>query len=287
MSQHYLHEVEPPVAPLARPVVAFMTDFGLVDGYVGVMKGVVLGIAPGVQLLDITHSIAPQDIFTGAWVLGTSYRYFPKGTVFVCVVDPGVGSARRPVVLHAGNWFFVGPDNGLFGYVLAEEVLHEVVALSNPVYHLPQVSSTFHGRDVFSPVAAHLALGVSLTTVGTAIDPSSLESLPIARATRQGERVTASIVHVDQFGNLITNIPLALVPELFNSSTIQLTFTTSNVIITERSRFFAGASGNERAKLPFIYGDSSGYVAVAVCNDNAARILGIDRGTDCVLLIMK
>src|SRR5690348_10726474 len=129
-------------------VIAFLTDFGLRDGYVGVLKGVVLGIAPQAQLIDITHDIPPQDIAAAAWVLGTSFRYFPPGTVYTCVVDPGVGSARRPIAVRAGDWFFVGPDNGLLSYVAQEQPIYEAVVLSNPAYHLPQVSATFQGRDL-------------------------------------------------------------------------------------------------------------------------------------------
>src|SRR5579859_5824492 len=140
------------VSSQSQPVVALLTDFGLRDGYVGIMKGVITAITSGVHIIDITHDIVPQQIASGAWTLATSYRYFPRQTVFVCVVDPGVGSSRQAIALHAGDWFFVGPDNGLFSYVLAEQPAHAAVLLSNPAYHLQQVSSTFHGRDIFSPV---------------------------------------------------------------------------------------------------------------------------------------
>src|SRR5947209_15114493 len=127
-------------SPISRPVIALMTDFGLGDGDVGVMKGVIAGITPEVHIIDITHDIAPQNIPSGAWILASAYRYFPAGTAFVCVVDPGVGSVRAAIALHAGDWFFVGPDNGLFSYVLSEQPVHGAVTLSNPSYHLSQVS---------------------------------------------------------------------------------------------------------------------------------------------------
>ncbi|HLX56576.1 MAG TPA: SAM-dependent chlorinase/fluorinase, partial [Ktedonobacteraceae bacterium] len=132
-----------------HPVIALMTDFGVGDGDVGVMKGVIAGIAPDAHIIDITHSVPPQQIASGAWILAAAYRYFPANTVFVCVVDPGVGSTRGAIALHAGEWFFVGPDNGLFSYVLAEQPAHAAALLSNPAYHLQQVSATFHGRDIF------------------------------------------------------------------------------------------------------------------------------------------
>lgn len=288
MSQDYAKGISEQSDQLpARPVVAWLTDFGLVDGYVGVMKGVALNIAPAIQLVDITHEIGPQNVITGAWVLATSYRYFPQGTIFVCVVDPGVGSVRRAIAIHAGDWFFVGPDNGLFSYVLNEQAIHAAVLLSNPAYHLPQVSSTFHGRDVFSPVAAHIARGVPLAAMGATIDPTTLVRLNLEPPRRQGEHIFAHIVHIDHFGNLITNVPLTLTPDLFSSSAVELTFPPHTIKLTGRSRFFAGEAGDEQNALPFIYGDSAGYVAVAVRNGSAARLLRIDQGASCVLRIME
>jgi S-adenosylmethionine hydrolase len=261
-----------------RPVVALLTDFGMADGYVGVMKGVIAGIIPNVQLIDITHEVPPQRIATGARILANSYRYFPAQTVFICVVDPGVGSSRGAIALHAGEWFFVGPDNGLFSAILAEETIHSVVELSNPAYHLPAVSSTFHGRDVFAPGAAHLAAtgGAILTQLGPARDPSSLAQLSTMQVTRQGSRIAGQIVHVDAFGNLITNIPLHMVPELFSAAQVQITFPEQGVSVNKRRQFFA--EGAEPAQ-PFIYGDSSQYIAIAVYNGNAARTLGVGYGT--------
>src|SRR5579863_5685528 len=158
------------------PVVALMTDFGTGEGDIGVMKGVIAGITPNAHIIDITHDIAPQRIASGAWVLASGYRYFPANTVFVCVVDPGVGSTRGAIALHAGEWFFVGPDNGLFSYVLAEQPAHAAALLSNPAYHLQQVSATFHGRDIFAPAGAYLARGAAaiLLDLGIAIDPAAL-----------------------------------------------------------------------------------------------------------------
>src|SRR5438552_4024282 len=222
-----------------RPIIAFMTDFGLGDGDVGVLKGVVLGIVPDAHTIDITHDVAPQHVASGAWILAASYRYFPPGTVYVCVVDPGVGSTRRPIAVHAGDWFFVGPDNGLFGYVLAEQPVHQAVVLSNLAYQLPQVSSTFHGRDIFAPAAAHLARGVPLTQLGPAIDPATLQRLNDGLPKREGSHILAHILHVDHFGNLITSIPLSMVPHLFSSPQVELRFPDQGVTITERRRFFS------------------------------------------------
>src|ERR1041384_880351 len=161
-------------------VIALLTDFGTGDGDVGVMKGLMLTIAPGAQLIDITHNVAPQHIHSGAWILAASYRDFPRGTVFTCVVDPGVGSQRRPIAVQAGDWFFVGPDNGLFSFVLAEQSVYGVVELSNATCHLPKVSTTFHGRDTFAPVAAHIARGIPLAEIGPRVDPETLKRIDLA-----------------------------------------------------------------------------------------------------------
>ena len=263
-----------------RPVIALLTDFGLKDSFVGVLKGVMLGIAPDAQLIDITHAIAPQHVASGAWTLAISYRYFPSGTVFACIVDPGVGSSRRPIALHAGDWYFVGPDNGLFSTILREQPVHEVVALANPAYQLPQVSTTFHGRDIFAPAAAHLAMGLALSELGPRLDPATLQTLPENDATRSASTVQGRVAHIDTYGNTITNIPSTLVPDLFSSPNVEMTFPVQQVSVTQRRHFFSeqpvGNEGAEGADAPFLYVASSGYVAVAINGGNAAHTLGID-----------
>ena len=272
--------------PTTRPIIAFMTDFGLADGDVGILKGVALGITPDAQLIDITHTIAPQNVGSGAWILSVSYRYFPRGTVFVCVVDPGVGSSRRPIAVAAGDWYFVGPDNGLFSYVFVEQPVHSVVTLSQPAYHLPQVSSTFHGRDIFTPVAAHIANGVALSELGSSVDPVTLQRLDLMLATRQGNKVhDARILHTDHFGNLVTNIPLHLVPDLFSSSHVEATLTNQKVGISEGRRFFSDSTQFQDTQ-PFLYGDSSGYIGIAIRNGNAARTLHVSYGDTMTFVIV-
>jgi S-adenosyl-L-methionine hydrolase (adenosine-forming) len=271
--------------PNSRPVIALLTDFGQGDGDVGVMKGVIASIAPDAQTIDITHEVAPQNIPSGAWILSTAYRYFPQGTVFVCVVDPGVGSSRNAIAVRAGDKFFVGPDNGLFSYVLAQQTFHNAVVLSNPAYHLPQVSSTFHGRDIFAPVGAHLANGVELSVLGTAIDSTKLQRIDTEPPLRQGGYIEAHIIHIDRFGNLITDIPLTLVPELSSSpidrgnqhvdSQPGINFPTLGTVINRHYRFFAESADDGQ---PFIYADSSGYVGIAVRNGNAAMTFGAEMG---------
>lgn len=267
--------------PSHNPVIAFLTDFGLSDGFVAVMHAVALGITPQARLIDISHAIPPQRITDGAWTLANTYRYFPPSTVFVCVVDPGVGSVRRPLALHAGDWYFVGPDNGLFSYILMQQPVHKAVALQNSAYHLQNISSTFHGRDIFSPVAAYLARGVTLDDLGPALDPASLVRLPLQPAHRDGQHVEGSVAHIDHFGNLLTNIPSQLVPELFHAPSVSLTI--ANTTIRDRQRYFADPS--QHTGSPFIFVDSSNYLAIAIRNGNAARTLNVSCDTPLSLTI--
>lgn len=268
-----------------QPVVALMTDFGLGDGDVGVMKGVIAGIAPRVQIIDITHEIAPQNVLSAAWILSSAYRYFPAGSVFVCVIDPGVGSSRGAIAVAAGDWFFVGPDNGLFSYIYAEQRIHDAALLQNPAYQLPRVSSTFHGRDIFAPAGAYLARGVALRDFGPMVESATLQRLNIEPPTRKGTSIEAFVVHVDHFGNIITSIPLSLVPDLFERDEVRAEFPGSRgnqEVVMQRRRFFAGGAVDG---VPFIYGDSSGYVGIAVRNGSAARTLGVSAGMSVTLVI--
>jgi hypothetical protein len=185
-------------------IITLLTDFGTEDTYVGVMKGVITSICPSAQVIDLTHQVPPQDIATGAFLLDVSVDYFPEGAIHVAVVDPGVGTARKPVALRTAKAFFVGPDNGIFTLVLQRQQLLQAICLDNPRYHLPTVSSTFHGRDIFAPVAAHIACGVSVEELGTPIH--RLQRLPLPRIRVDWQGIRATVVHIDRFGNAITNL---------------------------------------------------------------------------------
>ncbi len=185
-------------------IITLLTDFGTEDTYVGVMKGVITSICPSAQVIDLTHQVPPQDIATGAFLLDVSVDYFPEGAIHVAVVDPGVGTARKPVALRTAKAFFVGPDNGIFTLVLQRQQLLQAICLDNPRYHLPTVSSTFHGRDIFAPVAAHIACGVSMEELGTPIH--RLQRLPLPRIRVDWQGIRATVVHIDRFGNAITNL---------------------------------------------------------------------------------
>lgn len=186
-------------------IITLTTDFGNHDPYVGIMKGVMLGVAPETQLIDLTHHIPPQDIDEAAFALESAAPYFPAGTVHLAVVDPGVGGERRALLVTTGRESYVGPDNGLFSFALALPG-GQAWALDRPEHWLPQVSRTFHGRDIFAPVAARVALGVPPSELGSLIhDPIRL---PRREAERMGNgEITGHVIHTDRFGNLITNIP--------------------------------------------------------------------------------
>lgn len=184
--------------------IALLTDFGIQDTYVGVMKGVMRGICRDAQLLDLTHTIQPQNIREAALALLTTYSYFRAETVFLVVVDPGVGSERRPIAVSAGGYFFVAPDNGVLSYTLNELEVNDRVTLSNAQYHRQPVSRTFHGRDIFSPAAAHLANGVALSALG---DPArELVTLPAPLLRVADDVLTGEVIHIDHFGNAVTSI---------------------------------------------------------------------------------
>jgi S-adenosyl-L-methionine hydrolase (adenosine-forming) len=201
-------------------VITLTTDFGLEDAYVAIMKGVILGINPAATLVDISHAVRPQDIRQAAFILGTAFPFFPPRSVHLAVVDPGVGTARQAIILRTPRADFVAPDNGILSYVLQEHgtatagggrarllpgVGLEAVAITEPKFRRSPVSATFHGRDIFAPAAAHLSLGVPLAELGETL--SELTVFPIATPQRAPDgTLTGSVLHIDRFGNLITNI---------------------------------------------------------------------------------
>lgn len=186
-----------------------MTDFGSKDHYAGVMKGVILGINPNARIVDITHEIEKFNIFEAAFKLASYYNYFPRGTVHIAVVDPGVGGPRRPIAAEAGGYFFVGPDNGLFSPVIGSADNPRVVEITNTAYMLGDVSGTFHGRDIFAPAAAHLSSGAGIYDLGT--DAPRPVSLDIPEPSVNGNEISGVVLYADSFGNLITNIPAEIV----------------------------------------------------------------------------
>ena len=263
------------------------TDFGLQDPYVGVMKGVALGINPRVPIIDLTHQIRPQNIAQAAFVLGASYRFFPPGAIHVVVVDPGVGTDRLALLLLTSHGRFLAPDNGVLSHVLSDYLEHPpeqageidvpavpaVLAayrLTNPQYWLHPVSHTFHGRDVFAPAAAHLSLGVPPEDLGEPV--KRLCWLPSPRPTRQGNVIRGEVINVDHFGNLVTNISAAM---LEGSSGVDLKI--CGRVIEGLSRTFHGGPESPQDGLVALLG-SHGYLEAAVRDGSAALVLAADLG---------
>ncbi|NEP03012.1 MAG: SAM-dependent chlorinase/fluorinase [Symploca sp. SIO2E9] len=256
--------------------ITLLTDFGLSDIYVGVLKGVIAQINPALRVVDLTHQIPPQDIVAARFCLMSSYAYFPKGTVHVAVVDPGVGSQRRGIALKIELGFLIGPDNGLFSGVLSQTKVLAAVELTNPEYwRKASPSTTFHGRDIFASAGAHLASGVPLERLGKAIDPTTLVelSIPAKQVTEAG--ITGCIQYIDYFGNLITNIP-AVEVERKN----WLIIVENQTIV--RSHTYSDCSPGEALALI----GSHGWVEIAVNSGSARSRLQVNWGAIVELIFI-
>ena len=264
--------------PARRPLITLLTDFGSRDSYVGVLKGVIAGICPEAAVVDLTHSVPPQDIRAGAFQLLVACPYFPAGSVHLAVVDPGVGTDRRLIAVEAGGHSFVGPDNGLLRWIV-ERLAGDswrAVELTEPRYWLApasEVSQTFHGRDIMAPVAAHLAAGVALDRLGSPV--STLAGTPLPLPTRKGDRLRGEILHVDHFGNAITNVRQEHV--LAPGGALRVDVGSHSLCGPVES--YAGAGVGEAL---VIWG-SAGFLEVAVREGSAAAVLGISAG-DAVLV---
>lgn len=256
-------------------VITLMTDFGIKDGNVGVMKGVIWGICPTAQISDLSHMIQAQNIREAGYILARSAPYFPKGSIHVVVVDPGVGTARRPMVARIGDWFYVGPDNGTITVWLEradqEGWQNEFVELNRPQYWLQTISHVFHGRDIFSPVAAHLANGVSLNELGTSFDnPVQLE-LPEPERLQNGWR--GEVIHIDHFGNVSTNIRIENLGDAMNKKE-NILVRLNGIAINGMVDTFGERPVEELVALI----GSTGNLGIAVVNGNAQQRLGTKVG---------
>jgi S-adenosyl-L-methionine hydrolase (adenosine-forming) len=245
--------------------VTLLTDFGTADGYVAALKGVIAAIAPAALVEDAAHDIAAGDIHGAAWALAGYWRLYPPGTVHLAVVDPGVGSSRAALALHVDGRFLVGPDNGVFTHVLHGAADASVVSITASAFIRASVSATFHGRDIFAPAAAHLAAGVPLDRLGPAVHEPVL--LPLAAARRSEGVATGTVVHVDRFGNLITNIPAAWVA---GGAAVRI---GGRVVPLRRT--YADAAPGDLLALE----GSRGMLEVAVRDGSALVVLGAAAGT--------
>ncbi len=272
---------------MTSPLLVFTTDFGLADAYAGVIKGVALTINPDLRLIDLTHQVSPQNIAQGSFILGINHHFFPKESIHVAVVDPGVGTDRRPVLLSTPWGRFVAPDNGLLsgvvaGYLKSAPTVASAVNLPSELaaVHLTSsqywrcpVSSTFHGRDIFTPVAAHLSLGVPAADMGEAIE--SLFYLPMPQPVKHDGNITGQVVYRDVYGNLVTNIPAKALP---SGDVLEVRIKGQKIQGLRRSfNETAGSESQGGAKLIALAG-SHGYLEVAVPNGSAAALLEASEG---------
>lgn len=250
--------------------ITLLTDFGIKDVYVGVMRGVILRINPKAIVVDLSHDVPPQDVRSAAFVLSSAYSYFHEHTIHVVVVDPGVGSERRAVAVRTPHGTFVAPDNGVLSYVLACEPVLEMVHLTNSEYWLSPLSDTFHGRDVFAPVAAHISLGVSLSEFGSACRDPELFEIPKPRLRSDGA-IVGQVLYIDGFGNLITNIPGQHLPR-----GRALTVRIAGQNVAGPLKTYAEVRDGQLLALV----DSSGHLEIAVRNGNAAATLRVGCGAE-------
>ncbi len=258
------------------PVITLLTDFGHQDTFVGVMKGVLLSRCPDATLVDLCHTVPAQDVALGAFMLADAFPSFPHGTVHLAVVDPGVGTTRVGMAVAVAGQFLVGPDNGLFSRVLHQRTVEACVSLDNPAFHQHPVSSTFHGRDIFSPVAAALARGTPLTPLGTAHRPAATLAWP--QPVRAPRHIETHVLHVDVFGNVLVALDNGVLDSWLQDP--------ASLRVTCGSLTWSGLQntfGDVMPGAPVAYQGSSGVLELAVRNGNAAVLGGITRGAPVVI----
>lgn len=264
---------------MGRPVVALLTDFGTRDHYAGTLKGVVLTVCPDATLVDIGHDIPPHDVLAGALELAACYRYFPHGTIFLVVVDPGVGSFRRGIAADVGDYKFVAPDNGVLSAVFAEAPPKKVVELTERKYARPTVSRTFEGRDRFAPAAAHLAKGVTLVSLGKSI--SDYVKVDVPHPAASASELVGQVVRIDRFGNLITNIDRRTLEHFSGKGRIAI-----EVGGREIPRMVATYAEAPPGELCALFG-STDHLEVAINASDAAAALSLGRGAAAKVRLVR
>lgn len=261
------------------PLITLTTDFGTCDAYVAAMKGVILSLTPGARLVDVTHSVQPQDVMGAGWVLRQTIPYFPAGTIHLAVVDPGVGTRRRAIAARTGEHVFVGPDNGLLSLLLGPECLgpeepDELVVLDRPPFWRTRTpSSTFHGRDIFAAVAAHLAAGRRLDEVGSPAARDSLVRLRWVEPLADEQGVQGWIVHVDRFGNAVSNVPASLIERYRRGRGVRCY--AGSAILEDIHSTYGDVDPGE----PIALIGSSGHLELGIHGGDAAALLSLARGT--------
>jgi S-adenosylmethionine hydrolase len=264
---------------VGRPTVALLTDFGTRDHYAGTLKGVVLSVCPDATLVDIAHEIPAHDVMAGALELAACYRYFPHGTIFLVVVDPGVGSSRRGIAADIGDYRFVAPDNGVLSAVFLESPPKKVVELTERKYARPTVSRTFEGRDRFAPAAGFLAKGIGLVSLGRAI--TNFQTIDLPRAVVQDAMLAGEVVRVDRFGNLITNIDRRAFEQFAGARSIAVEVGGRDV-----PRIVATYAEAPAGELCALFG-STDHLEVAINAGHAASTLGLGRGAAATVRLVS
>jgi S-adenosylmethionine hydrolase len=262
-----------------RPIITLTTDFGTSDHFVGTMKGVIVDIVPDVQIVDITHAVQAFDVLDGALAISQAYSYFPNGTIHLVVVDPGVGTARRPILASSDGYHFVAPDNGVLSMVYAREERIHVRQITSEHYFRQPVSNTFHGRDIFAPVAAYLAKFVESDKFGDEIEDYVRFAAPKPKAAGEN-RIRGVVLKVDRFGNLITNVTPADAPALFAESTTFKIVVGTREITDIRKTFAEGGPGEVFGVL-----GSMGYLEIVANRAAAAQITGAGKGSEVSIFL--
>jgi len=267
------------VADMKNRTIALLTDFSYEDPFIGMMKGVIYSINPSARIVDLAHNLPKYDVRTAAFILLTSYKYFPPGTIFCCVVDPGVGTNRRAIAIKTKKYYFIGPDNGCMLWAANDDSIDVVVEITNRKYMLEKISTTFHGRDIFAPASAHLSRGVDISELGKKINPNSLVRIEFPQPRIQGNRYELEVLAVDGFGNIFLNI---------RTEQIDLEKGENVSIIVGDKRYIARVVRTygeaEKGRLVVLCGTSHGYLEIAVNRGSAKSVLGVDVGDRIIIV---
>lgn len=260
--------------------VVLMTDFGLKDTFVGVLKGVIAGINPETDVIDLTHEVDPQNIAQASFLLTTSYSYFPEKTIFCVVVDPGVGSERKGICIQTKDYYFIGPDNGVLWNAANENGIQQIVKLENPDFFLGKISNTFHGRDVFAPAAANLSKGLEdITLLGCGL--KSCVELEIPDIVTQDGVLRLKVIHIDHFGNIVINLTHGQFEKYVDKTHFIISFNDNTI-----SKVYDCYSQADDGEF-FLVRASCGFVEISLKNSDAAKMLGIELNADLTMKIVS
>lgn len=259
-------------------IVALLTDFGLRDNFVGTMKAVILNINDKANIIDLSHDVERQDIFGAAFLLRSSYRYFPKGSIFLTVIDPGVGTERNALIVKTRNYFFVGPDNGVLSLAVFEDGLMKAVKISNKKYMLKDISDTFHGRDIFAPASAYLSKGMALASFGRSL--KEIKRLHVQEPEAAGNILKGEVIYIDRFGNLITNIDKRHFLLFTGNKKFEIQLRDRKIVSLSKAYQHAG-----EGELLAIFG-SSGYLEISVNGASAREYFMANKGEEVRVIII-